>query len=110
VTHELAGVLPATVRMRPGRLTLGYTEVRLADDAPVGAAGAVARGHEFHASTLDAVPASIARVYRLRTRGGDERAEGFLVGRTLMSYVHLHFASNPALALAFVEACAGVRA
>jgi cobyrinic acid a,c-diamide synthase len=105
-THELVGVLPATVRMRPRRLTLGYTEVRLADGAPLGGAGAAARGHEFHASTLDPVPASVPRVYRLRSRGGEERAEGFLVGRTLMSYVHLHFASNPGLARAFVESCA----
>lgn len=28
VTHSMAGVLPTTVRMRPGRLALGYAEVR----------------------------------------------------------------------------------
>jgi len=110
VRHELAGVLPAEVRMRPRGLTLGYTEVRLADDAPLGAAGAEARGHEFHYSTLDPVPSSISRVYRVRARHGEERAEGFLVGRTLMSYVHLHFGSNPELACAFVESCVAVRA
>jgi cobyrinic acid a,c-diamide synthase len=48
-------------------------------------------------------------VYHVRAPGGGERAEGYLVGRTLMSYVHLHFASAPALADAFVDACAARR-
>lgn len=110
VVHKLVGVLPATVRMWPPRLTLGYTEVRLADHAPLGVAGGGARGHAFHYSTLDPVPASVARVYRVRTRHGEEHREGFLVGQTLMSYVHLHFGSNPGLARAFVDRCAGARA
>jgi cobyrinic acid a,c-diamide synthase len=52
------------------------------------------------------VPAAIPRAYRVRPPGGTERAEGYLVGRTLLSYVHLHFASSPGLADAFVDACA----
>lgn len=35
-----------------------------------------------------------------------EGPEGYLVGRTLLSYAHLHVASNPRLAPAFVDACA----
>jgi cobyrinic acid a,c-diamide synthase len=108
-THGMVGLLPATVRMRPRRLSLGYTEVTLQDDSPLGAAGTSARGHEFHASSLDPVPASIPRVYRLRRRRGEERREGYRVGNALLSYVHLHFASNPALARNFVAACAGER-
>jgi len=37
------------------------------------------------------------------------RDEGYVVARSLMSYVHLHFASNPALARGFVDACAAAR-
>src|SRR5438093_958424 len=73
-------------------------------------AGAVARGHEFHYSALDPVPDGVERVYRIVQRGGPARAEGYRVGRTLMSYIHLHFASNPELPRAFVRACAGSRA
>ena len=108
-THAMVGLLPATVRMRPRRLSLGYTEVTLQADSPLGAVGSVARGHEFHYSSLDPVPSSIPRVYRLRRRRGEERVEGYRIGSALLSYVHLHFASNPDLARHFVAACAGGR-
>jgi len=107
--HPMVGVLPAAVRMRPHGLTIGYAEVTLQADGPLGKAGTIVRGQEFHASTLGPVPAAIRRVYRVRVPGGGERDEGFVVGRTLMSYLHLHFASNPAVATAFVDACAAHR-
>jgi cobyrinic acid a,c-diamide synthase len=106
VAHEMVGILPATVRMRPRRLSLGYTAVTTCAPSPLGAPGTTARGHEFHYSTLDGVPPSVPRVYRLTDARGAERAEGYVIGSALLSYVHLHFGSNPALAPALVEACA----
>jgi cobyrinic acid a,c-diamide synthase len=107
--HPMVGVLPAAVRMREHGLTLGYAEVTLAGDCLLGAAGAVVRGQEFHASTLAPVPASIARRYRVCGPGGHERAEGYQIGRTLMSYLHLHWASRPECAATFVDACVSAR-
>ncbi len=107
--HPMVGLLPATVRMPPRRLSLSYTEVTLQADSSLGPSGTVARGHEFHFSSLDPVPASVSRVYRLRRRRGDEREEGYLIGNALLSYVHLHFASNPRIAASFVRACAEAR-
>jgi cobyrinic acid a,c-diamide synthase len=105
--HPMVGVLPARVRMRPRRLVLAYAEVELVADTPIGGAGARARGHLFHCSTLDPVAGSVGRAYRVRLHPGSSApAEGYLVERALMSYVHLHFASAPALAEAFVAACA----
>jgi cobyrinic acid a,c-diamide synthase len=109
VVHPMVGVLPTTVRMRPRRMTLGYREVTFTAAAPLGAAGTIARGHEFHYSTMAPVPASVPRVWRTRGRHGDEQAEGYLIDRALISYVHLHFASNPELPRAFVAACADAR-
>jgi cobyrinic acid a,c-diamide synthase len=109
VSHGMVGLLPTTVRMRPRRLSLGYTEVTLQGESPLGPAGTSARGHEFHYSSLDPVPAAVPRVYRLRRRGGDEREEGYQLGNALLSYVHLHFASNPSVARHFVAACAETR-
>jgi len=105
VAHPMVGLLPTTVRMRPRRLTLGYREVRFTADSPLGPAGTLARGHEFHYSTLDVVPERVPRVWQ--HDGG--RAEAYLIHRALMSYVHLHFASNPELPRAFVAACADAR-
>lgn len=106
-SHPMVGVLPTTVRMRSSRLTLGYTEVVVASDGPLGEAGAIVRGHEFHRATMDPVPTAIARTWRLRAPGGGERDEGYRVGSTLLTWVHLHLASNPTLATRFVAACAG---
>jgi cobyrinic acid a,c-diamide synthase len=108
-SHAMVGLLPTTVRMRPRHLTLGYREIRFTADSPLGLTGTVARGHEFHYSTLDPVPERVPRAFRLRSRHGD-RAEGYLIDRALLSYVHLHFASNPELPRAFVAACAAARA
>lgn len=106
VAHPMVGVLPATVRMRPRKLSLGYTEVHFTGDTVLGPAGTTARGHEFHYSTLDPVPDSVSRAWRVeKRRGGGGRAEGYVIGRTLMSYVHLHFASCPEIPRRFVDAC-----
>jgi cobyrinic acid a,c-diamide synthase len=107
--YPMVGILPTTIRMRPRRLTLGYTEVELTADSPLGAPGTQARGHEYHYSTSDPIPASVQRVYALRAHGGSERAEGYLIGSVLMSYVHLHFGSNLEIPVRLIEACARER-
>ncbi|MEX2146784.1 MAG: cobyrinate a,c-diamide synthase [Candidatus Rokuibacteriota bacterium] len=106
VEHPMAGVLPSRVSMRPPRMSLGYAGVTLTAAAPLGEPGTMARGQEFHFSTLDPVPDSIPRVYALTSPEGHSRREGYLIRRALLSYVHIHFASNPSLARAFVDACA----
>lgn len=104
--HPMVGLLPATVRMQPKRLTLGYVEVEVTRETPLAPAGARLRGHEFHASRIDGVPASVSRAYVVRGRHGDApRAEGYLIGSALMSYVHVHFESNPAVAEHLVASC-----
>jgi cobyrinic acid a,c-diamide synthase len=109
VVHPMAGVLPARVTMQPRRLSLGYAEVEVTADAPLGPRGTRARGHEFHWSTLDPVPARVPRVYSLTSPDGRARAEGYLIDRALMSYVHLHFGSNPTVAPNLVDACVAAR-
>jgi cobyrinic acid a,c-diamide synthase len=46
----------------------------------------------------------------MRTKNGMTTTEGYSLGNVLASYAHLHFASNPALASAFVSACARFKA
>ncbi len=96
--HPMVGLLPTIGRMAPKRLALGYAEIEVTRETPLGPVGMTARGHEFHASRIDPVPEWVPRAYTVRmSRGGTPRAEGYLIGEALMSYVHLHFGSNPAL-------------
>ena len=101
----LAGVFPAAAHLLPKRQALGYREVTMTVATPLGPAGTVARGHEFHYSAM-AMPADITRAYRVAGRDGLPcAAEGYLRENVLGSYVHLHFAGNPVLAANFVATC-----
>ncbi|GAB4271458.1 MAG: cobyrinate a,c-diamide synthase [Deferrisomatales bacterium] len=94
--RPMAGVLPTAAHMRRRGFRLGYREVRV-QGAP-GLDGLTARGHEFHYSDIDPMPSSVRRLYRVRNARGEALPdEGYALGRTLASYVHLHFGSNPEL-------------
>ena len=85
---------------------LGYRRVVTRAATPLGPAGTVLRGHEFHYSRLTDETGAVPDVYALSGRqGAIETREGFLVENTLGSYVHLHFGSNPQAARNFVRAC-----
>ncbi len=46
--HQMAGLAPLETSFVERRLHLGYRRVTLTRDGPLGKAGAVFRGHEFH--------------------------------------------------------------
>ncbi|ORJ60274.1 cobyrinate a,c-diamide synthase [Geothermobacter hydrogeniphilus] len=101
----LSGIFPARAKLLGKRKSLGYREVTFTADTPLGPAGTVARGHEFHYSALE-MPVSVPRVYALRRKGGAASgSEGFSCKNVLASYVHLHFGGNPQLAENFVRFC-----
>jgi len=103
--HTLVGALPGRTVMRERRSHLGYVTIRAIVDTPLLRAGETVRGHEFHYSTWEDLPAELPHAYAARSRrGGVERAEGYARGNLLASYVHLHFWSEPALAERFVAA------
>ncbi|MHB1006865.1 MAG: cobyrinate a,c-diamide synthase [Chloroflexota bacterium] len=103
-SHEAVGLVPANAVIKGGRMALGYAEVKARRHTLLLGEGEVARGHEFHYSSLDASPGDVGAAYVFA--GGDRR-EGYVEGNLLASYVHLHFGSNPGLAPGFVAACAG---
>lgn len=107
--HPMAGIFPTLARMRGQRFRLGYREVEVRGVPSL--EGQRARGHEFHYSHTQDMPAAVPRVYRVRTARGDELPpEGYALGATLGSYVHLHFASNPELALRLFGLTGSVKA
>jgi len=106
--HAMSGVLPFDAAMDPAHLAIAYVEVRLTRDSLLGPAGTIARGQEFHQSRIVAAD-DLPEPYELTTSGGDRRAEGFVKGNVLGSYVHLHLASNPALAGNLLRSALAVR-
>jgi cobyrinic acid a,c-diamide synthase len=100
----MVGVLPFGTVLTERLVRFGYTEVSFTSECLLGRAGATARGHSFHFSTIDGA-ADADCVYHLRsTLSGEESAEGYVVGNVLASYIHLHFLSNPDLSANFVRA------
>ncbi|MEE9274380.1 MAG: hypothetical protein V3V62_03610 [bacterium] len=123
--HAMAGVIPAEAVMEEKLQAIGYVEVETLRPSVLGPAGLRFRGHQFRHSRLDPAPGGEARgqggsargqdwmdpLYRLRSPlGGPDGEEGYQEGNVLASYVHGHWASNPAVAEGFVRACASARA
>ena len=52
VRHRMAGLLGHVTSFAQRKMNLGYRQARLVADAPIGRAGSVVRGHEFHYSRL----------------------------------------------------------
>jgi cobyrinic acid a,c-diamide synthase len=50
--HAMTGLLGHATSFARRKLQLGYREARLIMDSPIGPAGSVVRGHEFHYATL----------------------------------------------------------
>jgi cobyrinic acid a,c-diamide synthase len=97
--QPMAGVVPADAEMT-GRLTLGYRAATVEASSPIGAPGAVVRGHEFHYSTVS--PAGDA--LRFRSRFG-ERPDGFATPTLLATYLHHHPGGDPTAVANFVATC-----
>ncbi len=104
--HPMVGVLPAAARMTP-RLTLGYRQATAPSDTVLASAGTTVTGHEFH-RTQTVPPAGASPVWTWA-----EKSEGFSLdpagtgAPTLhSSYLHLHWAGQPACAQRFAQAAA----
>jgi cobyrinic acid a,c-diamide synthase len=91
----------------PAPLKIAYVEI--STTGGLFGSGHTARGHLFHRSEISGDHASM-RCYQMRTSGGEPAEEGYHRGRVLASYAHLHFASEPRLAAAFVHRCEEFRA
>jgi cobyrinic acid a,c-diamide synthase len=104
----MAAMIPGAAVMSERLQAIGYVEVETRADSILGPAQTRFRGHQFRHSTLEGVDGGnrIDRVYNVAPRwGGAPFAEGYRVGNVLASYVHAHWASNPAVAAALVDAC-----
>jgi cobyrinic acid a,c-diamide synthase len=108
----MAGLVPAVAVISERLQALGYVEVETRGATIIGSAGLKFRGHQFRYSTIEpaAKSGNVARMYTVTPRwGGGAFEEGYAAANLLASYVHAHWASNPAAASGFVESCVRAR-
>jgi len=98
--QPMCGVLPADASMTP-RLTLGYRAATADRDSVITRAGDQSRAHEFHRTSVS-LETGASAAWRLPSGA----REGVVQGALLASYLHLHWAGQPAFAARFAAACA----
>ncbi len=108
---EFAGLLPVGTKMRNRFTALGYVDVAPEKNSPWRMGGGAVRGHRFHYSELESDPAGTDgwnTAYTItRKRTGESSKEGYYKGNTLLSYAHLHLASNESALKSFINFCVG---
>jgi len=86
--HRMVGLLPLATSFAERRLQLGYREMALLRDGPLGAAGTRFRGHEFHYATT--LFAGGQALFALADAAGNDRgADGLQCGSVVGSFMHL---------------------
>ncbi|BFI31997.1 cobyrinic acid a,c-diamide synthase [Marchantia polymorpha subsp. ruderalis] len=108
---SMCGVFPFWTRMQPV-MHMGYVTVTPQDNCVLFPASiGEIRGQIFHFSemfyansnTINLCPKGFCT--KAEYRKAAEDVEGYMHGNTMASFVHLHFGSNPAAAVSFVERC-----
>ncbi len=99
----MVGAIERSSSMNKGArgLVIGYREATSVQDTLLTRRGEVARGHEFHYSSLDQPFSQEEAAYKISP--GD-RTEGIARGNLLATYVHLSFSGFPLAAQRFVSA------
>ncbi len=109
--YPMVGLIAGEAVMHDRLQRLGYVEVETIADSILGSAGQMFRGHQFRYSELLGLTDATPCIYRAtRRRTGAVEREGYASGRNVVaSYIHAHWASNPAMAANFVASCAVYR-
>jgi cobyrinic acid a,c-diamide synthase len=94
--HRMAGLLGASFSFAKRKLHLGYRQARLAEPHPLGAKGALLRGHEFHYATIETKSGDDPPFAFVRdAHGTAEQAEGNRRGNVTGSFFHVIAADEP---------------
>ncbi len=104
LTHNMVGVIPASVKMQSRLAALGYRDVRAQSDCLLLAQGERIRGHEFHYSTVQYHLDAVSFAFEVDGKQG-KKADGYQTKNILGAYTHLHFASNRHVAARLIAAC-----
>jgi cobyrinic acid a,c-diamide synthase len=104
-SHSMVGVLDCQTRMVT-KLTLSYTYASVIKENILAKPGATIKGHEFHHSKLEGVPADASFAYVMKHGSGiNAEKDGWLEHNTLAQYMHINFGASPKFASNFIETC-----
>ena len=114
-SYDMCGIFSGASQMGKKRQSLGYVTARAREDNLLCKRGETLRGHVFHWSRLvDVSKDSQKFAYGLEKCTGDVPAnlgqDGLQKDNVLASYVHVHFAQNPALAMNLLSSAKKVKA
>jgi cobyrinic acid a,c-diamide synthase len=87
--HAMAGLLPLETSFAAKKLHLGYRRVRVTTDGPLGQAGSLFRGHEFHYAAILAEGPGAPLFDGEDASGRRLGTTGLANGRVIGSFVHL---------------------
>lgn len=93
--HEMLGLLPVTTSFAAPEMRIGYREITLAADTPLGPDGARFRGHEFHFARVVA-EARDAPLFEVADVDGEDLPDaGLRRGSVCGSFLHLIDSDDP---------------
>lgn len=104
--YPMVGLIPIETVVHNRLQAIGYVEIETTTPTIFGPSGLGFRGHEFRYSEPIHRGKPIDNAYSIRGRYHHSAAEGYCRDNVLASYVHAHWASNPACAESFVASCA----
>lgn len=99
---KMTDLLPLSIEMTERLVHFGYADVFFVADG-VAEKDSWLRGHSFHCSRVAQEGRVEKRTIVHYTLSGKKQEEGFAAGSVFGSYIHLHFAADPAFAARFVE-------
>ncbi|MHB1347315.1 MAG: cobyrinate a,c-diamide synthase [Candidatus Humimicrobiaceae bacterium] len=102
-SFAMLGLIPTSIKLGTSLAGFGYKSAKTRFQTIIGDTNLNVRGHEFHHSfSIEEIPLE-SRPYEIRTKkhkNGDAAVlEGYASSSLFASYLHLHFAGNPAVAL-----------
>ena len=102
--QEMVGLVPGKARRGKVRV-VSYVHGTLARDCALGPAGAKIMGHEFHHSEMLMDEGAKYAIRLERGTGIAKGEDGFVDGKLIASYMHIHSASYRGFPAEFIRAC-----